>query len=205
MKRLSRMLQSTGVAMILAIGIASPVRAADLSQPVLLVASSTLDGTSFEQAVMLAAPLPNGGHIGFVVNRPTTVKLQALFPDDAGARTVTEPVYIGGPQLVPGLFVIAREAPEGSSAVPLMPGLVALIDKETIDHVIATTPNDVRYFLGLRLWGADELQGEIDQNAWEVRPADADTVLRAKAPGLWNALRGPWVNLDMGAQLRPVG
>jgi putative AlgH/UPF0301 family transcriptional regulator len=178
MKRLSRMLQSTGVAMILAIGIASPVRAADL---------------------------PNGGHIGFVVNRPTTVKLQALFPDDAGARTVTEPVYIGGPQLVPGLFVIAREAPEGSSAVPLMPGLVALIDKETIDHVIATTPNDVRYFLGLKLWDADELEDQVDQGAWEVRPADVDTVLRAKAPGLWNSLRGPWVNLDMGARVRAAG
>jgi putative transcriptional regulator len=201
----SHILQSIGVAMVLAIGMASAARAEDLSQPVLLVASPSLDGTPFEQAVVLAAPLPNGGHIGFVVNMPTTVNLQTLFPNDAGARTVTEPVYIGGPQFLRALFVIAPKAPEGSSAVPLMPGLVVLVDAATIDRVIATTPNDVRYFLGLTLWGADELEGEIDQNAWEVRPADADTVLRAKAPGLWNFLRGPWVNLDMGVQLRPVG
>lgn len=205
MKPLSHTLQSLGVVLGLAIGIASAADAADVSNPVLLVASAALDGTSFEQAVVLAAPLPNGGHIGFVVNKPTTVKLQTLFPDDTNARKVTEPVYLGGPQLLSGVFVIARKAPEGGPAIPLMPGLVALLDAAAIDRLIATAPNDARYFVGLMLWDADELEDEVGKNIWEVQPADADTVLRAKAPGLWNSLRGPWVNLDIGTELHPAG
>ena len=183
MNPLFRILRSFGTALVLTIGMASAADAADVSSPVLLVASGALDGTPFEQAVVLAAPLPNGGHIGFVVNKPTAVKLQTLFPDDVNARNVTEPVYMGGPQLLPGLFVIARNAPEGSKALPLMPGLVALLDAAAIDRLLATSPNDARYFVGLMLWDADELEDQVGKNVWEVEPADADTVLRAKAPG----------------------
>jgi putative AlgH/UPF0301 family transcriptional regulator len=46
-----------------------------------------------------------------------------------------------------------------------------------------------RYFVGLILWDADDLENQVDQKAWEVRPADADTVLRPKASGLSNPPR----------------
>src|SRR5438477_5014222 len=58
----------------------------DLTQAVTLVATDVLDGTPFEQTVLIAAPLPNGGHVGFIINRPTDVKLATLFPDDTRSR-----------------------------------------------------------------------------------------------------------------------
>ena len=54
---------------------------ADLSEPVIVGVSSTLDGSPFEQTVLLATPLGDGGHMGFILNKPTGVKLDALFPD----------------------------------------------------------------------------------------------------------------------------
>jgi hypothetical protein len=51
--------------------------AADLSQAVILVASQELGGSPFEQTVVIATPLPQGGHIGFIVNRPTTMTREA--------------------------------------------------------------------------------------------------------------------------------
>jgi putative AlgH/UPF0301 family transcriptional regulator len=90
----------------------SVARAAGLSEPVMLVATSVMNGSAFEQTVVLAVPLPNGGHIGFIVNKPTSVRLAKLFPDDAAARKVTEPVYFGGTELLPGVFAITRRAPK---------------------------------------------------------------------------------------------
>jgi putative AlgH/UPF0301 family transcriptional regulator len=72
--------------------------AADLSQAVVLVASERLSDSPFAQTVVLATPLPEGGHIGFVLNRPTGVKLESLLPDQESSRKVVDQVYAGGPR-----------------------------------------------------------------------------------------------------------
>ena len=83
---------TTALAFVFAAFIVGVARAADRSQAVVLVASQDLDGSPFEQTVVIAAPLLDGGHIGFIVNRPTPVKLETLFPDEAEMRKVNEPI-----------------------------------------------------------------------------------------------------------------
>jgi putative AlgH/UPF0301 family transcriptional regulator len=194
MKRLIRGLQSFGAVFVLFAGMAGAAHAVDLSQAVILVASNRLAGSIYEQTVILAAPLPQGGHFGFVINRPTGVKLEALFPEQAATRDVAAPVYVGGPVLSRAVFAVMRKAPDNSADfVSLMPGLVAAVDGSTVDRVIEKSPNDARYFVGLMLWAPEELDDEISDGAWEVRPADADTVLRADPSGLWKSLEGEMV------------
>jgi len=192
MKRLVCCLQSFGVFLVLFAGVTGAARAIDLSQAVILVASNRLAGSIYEQTVILAAPLPQGGHLGFVVNRPTSVKLESLFPDQASTHNVVDPVYAGGPILPRAVFAVMRKAPDNDNAnfLSLMPGLVVAIDGATVDRIIETTPNDARYFVGLMFWAPDDLDDEIRSGAWEVRPADVDTVLRANSPGLWKSLEG---------------
>ena len=194
MKRLVRCLQSIGAFLVLLAGMTGAARAVDLSQAVILVASNRLAGSIYEQTVILAAPLPQGGHLGFVVNRPTSMKLESLFPEQASTRNVVDPVYAGGPMLSNAVFAVMRKAPDNNgNFLPLMPGLVVAIDGATVDRIIETTPNDARYFVGLMFWAPDDLDDEIRNGAWEVRPADVDTVLRANSPGLWKALEGTTV------------
>jgi len=194
MKRLVRCLHSFGALLVLFAGMTGAARAVDLSQAVILVASNRLAGSIYEQTVILAAPLPQGGHLGFVVNRPTSMKLESLFPEQASTRNVVDPVYAGGPMLSNAVFAVMRKAPDNNgNFLPLMPGLVVAIDGATVDRIIETTPNDARYFVGLMFWAPDDLDDEIRNGAWEVRPADVDTVLRANSPGLWKALEGTTV------------
>ena len=193
------MKRTTGIAALVAVLAAFPIgaaRAADPSQAVILVASKSLDGSPFEQAVVIAAPVPELGYIGFIVNRPTTVKLETLFPDDASARNVNEPVYVGGPVLLRGVFALTRNAPDGAgTSLELMPGVVAVLDRATVDRIIETTPNGARYFVGLMRWEPAELEDQIREGLWEVRPADVQTALPAHTPGLWNSLRSPMAAL----------
>ncbi|HTR79475.1 MAG TPA: YqgE/AlgH family protein [Gemmatimonadaceae bacterium] len=178
--------------MVIAAIVVGAGRAADLSQAVILVASPKLAGSPFEQTVVLAAPLPEGGHVGFIVNRPTTVRLETLLADESPARNVKEPVYYGGPELTRGVFALMRSAPEGAgSTVALVPGIVAVLDEATIGHVIETTPDAARYFVGMMVWEPDQLADQVTDGLWDLRPADGDSVLPANASRLWFRLRGP--------------
>ena len=198
MTRSARIL-TFNVAAALYIGIAVGARAADTTQPMILVASSVLDGTPYAQTVVLATPMPNGGHIGVVINRPTPVKLETLFPEHAPSRKVVDPVYAGGPFLAKNIIAVTRQAPEHSGgAIPLMPGVSAVLDAPTVDRIIETTPNAARFFIGLVAWEAAELENELRLNAWEVHPADAEVVF-SPATGLWNALRRPMASAPHAA------
>ena len=176
------------------LAVASVARVAfadDSSQAVTLVATDALDGTPFEQTVIVAARLPNGGHVGFIINRPTNMKLATLFPDDASSRRVDAPVSFGGPMLPRAVFALTHKAPDGDSdTVTLMSGLVAVLDAAGVDRILETTPNDARYFIGLVVWAPEELAAQVDGGVWDVKPADPNVVLRAKSGRLWQELRG---------------
>ena len=191
-----------GVVLLLACA-AGAVGAAETSTPMVLVATDRLDGSGYAETVLFAAPLPNGSHIGFIINRPTRVKLSTLFPEHAPSRKVTDPVYFGGPVLTESLFAVARGVPEGAGqTVPLMPGLVLAIDAPTVDRIIERTPNAARYFAGLVIWQPDELAEELRAGAWEVLPAEAKTVFAANPGELWKGLRSAPQGMKRAAYFR---
>src|ERR1700682_646259 len=133
MNRLVRSLKSFGALLVLLAGMAGAARAVDLSQAVILVASDRLVGSIYEQTVILAAPLPQGGHLGFIVNRPTHVKLETLFPQQPSTHNVADPVYAGGPILSNAVFAVTRKAPDsnGNFFSP-MPGLFVVMALRTV-------------------------------------------------------------------------
>jgi putative transcriptional regulator len=166
-------------------------QAADLSHAVVLVASERLSDSPYAQTVVLAAPLPAGGHIGFVLNRPTGAKLESFLPDQESTRKVVDQVYAGGPALRDYLFAVTRRPPaEEGTFVPLLPGLFAAMDGPAVDSLIEKSPNEARYFVGLMFWPPEALANDVEAGAWFVRRADADLVLPANASGLWKSLTG---------------
>ena len=142
MNRLVRSLKSFGAFLVLFAGMTGAARAVDLSEAVILVASDRLVGSIYEQTVILAAPLPQGGHLGFIVNRPTHVKLETLFPQQPSTRNVADPVYAGGPVLSNAVFAVTRKAPDNNGSngnfFSPIPGLVVVIDAATVDRIIET-------------------------------------------------------------------
>jgi len=206
MNRLLPNLKSFAALLAIAAVVGGTARAADLSEPVILVASSQLDHTPLQQAVILATPLDDGGHIGFIINKPTGVKLQALFPDDRAAGKVKESVYLGGPAFLQAVFALTRTPPESAgTAVRLMPDLFAVMDSDAVDQIIATTSDDARFFVGAMVWEPGALEQEVRQSVWELRPAGAEVVLHANSPGLWKSLRGSGATSNRtGRQRRPT-
>jgi len=158
-------------------------------EAILLVAHPAFRDLEYRQTVLIAAPAPNGGHVGVILNRPTRRSLGSLFPEHEPSKKVLEPVFYGGPFSRGALVALVRaENTPGAGTVLLMKNLYLAFRANTIDHVIETTPNEARYFVGYVGWRPGELKSEIDRGLWSVMNAEVDTIFRKETEGLWEEL-----------------
>lgn len=158
-------------------------------EAVILVAHPALVDLDYRQTVLIAAPAPNGGHVGVILNRPTRRALASLFPEHEPSKKVVDPVYYGGPFSRGALVALVKsETSPGAGAVPIMKNLYLAFRASTIDRVIETTPNEARYYVGYVGWRPGELKLEIERGLWQVMPADIETVFRKNTEGLWEEL-----------------
>jgi len=158
-------------------------------EAVLLIAHPAFRDMEYRQTVLIAAPVPSGGHVGVILNRPTRRSLGSLFPEHEPSKKVVDPVHYGGPFSRGALVALvkAQSAP-GPGTVLLMKNLYLAFRANTIDHVIETMPNEARYFVGYVGWRPGELRSEIDRGLWSVLDADVDTIFRKDTEGLWEEL-----------------
>jgi putative transcriptional regulator len=193
------------LAAVMAIASAVPACAAEpAEEPVMLVARPALRDRLYGATILITKPLGNGGHMGFIVNKPTPVTLGKLFPDHAPSQKVTDPVYLGGPVKTEVLFVLVqgRESP-GSGAMQLMPDLHLVVERALVDRIIEGGASKARFFAGTVLWAPGELRSEIDKGFWYVLDADPSLMLRKSTNGLWEELVKR--SLQQQPQLPPGG
>ena len=172
---------------------------------VLLVAHPAFRDADYRHSVLIAAPAPNGGHIGVILNRPTRRSLFSLFPEHEPSKQVKEPVYYGGPFSRSALVALVRRTDDpGEGTVYLMKNLYLAFRVTTIDEIIETTPNEARYYVGYVAWRPGELKSELDRGLWSVLGADIDTVFRKDTEGLWEELLTRTRRLRAGSSYAPL-
>ena len=180
--------------LVLAVLVATAVSAAEraagsVDEPVILVAKPALRDRVYGATILIAKPLGNGGHLGFIVNKPTPVTLGKLFPDHGPSQKVTDPVYLGGPVSTEVLFVLVqgRDSP-GTGAMQLTPDLHLVVERALVDRIIEAGATRARFFAGTVLWSPGELRTEIDRGFWYVHDVDTSLVLRKSTNGMWEEL-----------------
>ncbi|HEY5636257.1 MAG TPA: YqgE/AlgH family protein [Burkholderiales bacterium] len=167
----------------------APLAVAQDGEAMFLVAHPGFRDADYRESVLIAAPAPNGGHVGLILNRPTRRSLGSLFPEHEPSKKVVDPVYYGGPFSRAALVAIVKsERNPGVGSVPLMKNLYLAFRANTIDQIIETNPNDARYYVGYVGWRPGELRREIDRGLWSVLGADIDTIFRKDTGDLWEEL-----------------
>jgi putative transcriptional regulator len=163
--------------------------APETGAPVMLVAQPELKSELFGSAILFVKPLADGGHIGFIINRPTNAKLGDLFPEDEPSKKVADPIYLGGPEGYNRVYALVdKRDSAGKDALQMMPGVFLVAEAKDIDKIIASDPEHARFFLGLVTWRPGELDDEIERGMWYVNEPDAKLVLEKKTDGLWEEL-----------------
>ena len=90
------------------LGSAPEVSAQRVETPngVFLVATPALLDPNFRHSVVLVTQTPDGGTVGFIVNRPGGRSLAQILPDNEVMKHFTESLYLGGP--VEGAALLGR-------------------------------------------------------------------------------------------------
>ena len=176
---------------LVAIAWASPVRPADDSDSIILIAKRQLQDKLYGSTILIARPIGADRHVGFIINKPTQMTLGKLFPAHEPSRKVADPVFLGGPVSPEVIFALVHgtESPGGRS-IKILDDLYLAIDSDVVDLVIEKQPAQARFFAGMVLWRPGELHEEIKRGLWYLHDAKADLVLRKPTESMWEELVG---------------
>lgn len=176
---------------VLAIAWIVPGYSADLpeSGTVLLVARPEMRDPIYGETILIAWPIEQGRHLGFILNKPTRISLAEAFPDHGPSKAVRAPLYLGGPAMVNAVFaLVASHDSPGHGSMQLSPGIFLVIAADTVDHVIEFEAERARFFAGEVVWQAGELEEEFKRGAWYVLDPEPDLVLPQKTDSMWQQL-----------------
>jgi putative transcriptional regulator len=163
--------------------------ATEVEDTVVLVAKRQLRDRIYGSTILVARPIGNDQHIGFIVNRPSKITLGQLFPEHAPSKKVVDPVYVGGPINADSIFALVQtDKNPGGHSVKLTANLFVVIDSNLVDNIIEQQAGKARYVAGLVGWRTGELREEVKRGAWYVLDADPALVMRKQTDGMWEEL-----------------
>jgi len=145
----------------------------------ILISEPLLSDSYFKRSVVLITEYSDQGAVGFVLNKPVDLPLNEVLADfpDFNAQ-----VYIGGP--------VAKDTIHFLHTLgELVPNSVHVLDNiywggnfESLKELIAegiVESSQVRFFLGYSGWSPNQLEDEIEENAWIVTRVESDKIMSA--------------------------
>ncbi len=164
---------------------------ADLSETeaVLLVARPELRDPVYGETIVIASPVGQGRHVGFILNRPTTLSIKEAIPGHTASLAGGTPLYLGGPADVGSVFALVQshDSP-GPGSMQLAPDVFLVIAADAVDHVIEFEAEHARFFAGAVTWQTGELDDELKRGVWYVLDPEPELVLPHKTDGMWQQL-----------------
>lgn len=165
---------------------------------VLLVASPDLGDPNFARSVVLLLEYGQGGAVGVIVNRKTSIRLAALVPEVDALKRRPDTVFLGGPVLWNALLVLVRSAKAPAGSERVLGDVHVLTGRDAVRRTLGSSvpAARLRAYAGHAGWGAGQLDGEIERGDWLVVPGTADVVFASDPAAVWPALieraEGQW-------------
>jgi putative transcriptional regulator len=158
-------------------------------ETMLLVAKRQFEDPIYGSTIVLARPVGGGGHVGFIVNRPTKMSLAELFPEHEASKKVADPLFLGGTVDMNLVFALVEgHGSRKDGAIRIAPDLFLAFETKAVDRIIESESDHARFFLGMVVWRPGQLDDELDRGLWYVDEPEAKLVLRRKTDGLWEEL-----------------
>ena len=142
----------------------------------LLISEPYLTDPNFERTVVLLCEHNAEGSFGFVINKPSILKVSEVMED---MLSIDNLVYVGGPVQQDTLHFIHRNV-SVVNAVEIVSNVYWGGDFENLVTLCDTkqiAATDIRFFLGYSGWGPGQLENELEQDSWIVCDFVTDQLL----------------------------
>ena len=155
-----------------------------------LIAANHLRDQNCYRAVILIVEHNDEGAMGLVVNRPSSIAVDAALGGKSSV-SLDAPVFIGGPVETSALFVLHNYLRPGLQDREVVPGLFLAGSDDSLRAVVSPDDNadqhgQFRVYCGYAGWGAEQLEAELSRGDWLSVPADCSTVLEEDPYGIWD-------------------
>ena len=144
----------------------------------LLVAKPGMLDPNFGETVVLAVRPDDGGPVGVILNRPSTVGLSTLLPGRPELAARRDLVFLGGPVEPDALLFAFRSSSKPAKGLFVADDIYISGFSEVLAEILKH-PEDAdhqRFFTGFSGWAAGQLEDEIAQGGWYVLQFDAHAV-----------------------------
>ncbi|MBX9850582.1 MAG: YqgE/AlgH family protein [Cytophagaceae bacterium] len=154
----------------------------------ILISEPYLGDDNFERSVVLICEHNEEGTVGFVLNRPANLTLDAVVPDISECAEI---LFVGGPVQQDSLHFIYRNNEYVSGSIKINEQMFwggsydEMIDK--INNKLLRL-SDFRFFLGYSGWSPGQLEQEMEQNSWIVAEAGQIDLFGTDPNDLWRVL-----------------
>jgi len=150
-----------------------------LKQGRILISEPLLSDNYFKRSVVFITEHSDKGAVGFVLNKPVELPINEILSD---FPIFHAKVYIGGP--------VAKDTIHFLHTLgELVPNSIHVLDniywggdfdslKELIEEGIVES-SQVRFFLGYSGWSPNQLEEEIENNAWLVTRVESSKIMLA--------------------------
>ncbi len=153
----------------------------------LLISEPFLHDPYFQRSVILLTEYsPETGASGLILNKPIDLSLNdglTDFPPYDGQ------VYLGGPIHKDNLFFVHTLGEKVEDCVEIIAGLYWGGNFEIIKSLIASnqiSENEIRFFAGYSGWEPQQLEREIDDQAWIVTNVDVHQIMNTRNDAMWS-------------------
>ncbi|MGI9265222.1 MAG: YqgE/AlgH family protein [Gammaproteobacteria bacterium] len=159
----------------------------------MLIAARDLVDPNFSQTVVLLVEHDEGGSMGVIVNRPTSVSVQEALPQFESLGEYDGRLFFGGPVEVGSLVILFRssETPEGAKRVldDIHVSSNAAVLEKTIEQGLGYSR--LRLYAGYAGWSSGQLEMEIANGGWHVVTGETAFVFDEPPADLWQKLVPP--------------
>jgi putative transcriptional regulator len=140
---------------------------ADSLRSHLLIASPRL-ADYFHRSVVLVLEHTDDGAMGVVLNRPSEAPVREAVPGLADLGEPGDVVHVGGP-VQPQAVIALGEFEDPHDASRVIAGDLGVVDPENPEVDLRR----VRIYAGYAGWAPEQLEAELEQEAWIVEPVTA--------------------------------
>lgn len=153
-----------------------------------LISEPFLSDNYFRRSVVYLTEHSKEGSVGFVLNKSVDIKIADVISD---FPAVDFPVSVGGPVNTNTVHYLHTRGDEIPESVHVKDGIFWGGDFDTIKAMIQAeriNQNEIRFFLGYAGWSEEQLDGELEMNAWLLGEIPPKMVMEGMGPDFWTEM-----------------
>ncbi len=144
----------------------------------ILISEPLLNDSYFKRSVVLLTEHSENGSVGFVLNKPIDIPITDVISDFPSFATT---LYVGGPVGKDTVHYIHTLGELIPNSVHVKDDIYWGGDFEQVKEYIREgliQPSQIRFFLGYSGWSPNQLEEELENNAWLVSEVDSTKIMQ---------------------------